>query len=459
MRAIGIGIVNVLVLVLVSGCKDAATSGSPPAPAPESKPAKPPAPAIPDAEVTALVDRWRDAQNKGDFTAYRALYATRMTGVKRVGARIDRFDHDGWLADRERMFKKPMTVAADEVVVRASSRSAVVELEQTFQQGSFKDSGPKQLVIVREGKDLRIAREEMLRSDLAPPQAQARYLMVDNAVLLTTEADRDWRTGPVRSEPTGPASHRVVAAVDEAKLPAELVGLRKETFTAWDEHGKACQGTIDGFEIVVGVTPHFGTVQEWRDSAASEAEIAESVWGMTSPILLGSIQGCAGVVAVRGAAPAGAVLLERVADDATQAGSSPLPTFRALPAWKQAQADFVLEGGTGKGDWDAQSDDGHPVVDLFRHPTTHVIFAVVTAHAGRGCGDFEGSAGAIFERTGKTWTKRSAGDQLLFTPVIALDLDADGSPEFIGERTIVSSADGGLDVTDDFTWAFHDCDC
>ena len=45
---------------------------------------------------------------------------------------------------------------------------------QTFAQGNFRDSGPKQLVIVREAGALKIASEQMLQSRvLSSPVAQA----------------------------------------------------------------------------------------------------------------------------------------------------------------------------------------------------------------------------------------------------------------------------------------------
>ncbi len=462
MRVIGI----VLVSVLVIGCKGSdpgSKSGSGPASETSKKPADPPpakpkAPVLAEADVKALVDAWLAAQNKGDFEAYKGLYAGKMTGVKRVGLRTTRFDRDGWLSDRGRMFKKPMTVEAADVSVIPAGITAVVQLTQTFQQGAFKDAGPKQLVVVREKDGLRIAREEMLRSDVEPPAAgPTRYLMVNGDILLAAEADPGWRKGPLTLEEGDHFGRKVIAAVDEAALPPEMLAFKGKSFTSYDEKGAACQGAIDGYRIVVGVTPHFGTEQEWRDANTPEAEIAESVWGMTTPILLGTLKGCGGLVAVPGEGKA--VVFDAVADGATEAGSSPLLAFRALPEWKKIQADFVDQGGKGKGEWDAQPDDGRTVTAMFGHPTSKKIFAVVNARAGRGCGDFEGAAGAIFEKVGSAWKKRSAGEDLVFQPLLVLDLDGDGSPEFVGERIIVGATPDGLAVTESFDWAFHDCDC
>ena len=104
-------------------------------------------------EVRVAVDKllaaWLAAQNAGDFAAYQGLYAEKMEGVKRVGPRTWRFDRKGWLADRERMFKRPMTVAARDVQISGSAQTPTIELVQTFKQGTFSDEGPKRMVLTR----------------------------------------------------------------------------------------------------------------------------------------------------------------------------------------------------------------------------------------------------------------------------------------------------------------------
>jgi ketosteroid isomerase-like protein len=168
--------VAVLFVVALSACGDKAAD-APPAPVPPPSPPianpspaaepEPPAATIPEATVKELVSAWLAAQNQGDFEAYAALYAAKFLGVKRAGQRETRFDRAGWLKDRERMFAKPMTVEAREPRIRTTSASADVELTQHWTSGKFEDSGPKRLLIVREAGKLKIAQEEMLRSDVA----------------------------------------------------------------------------------------------------------------------------------------------------------------------------------------------------------------------------------------------------------------------------------------------------
>ena len=73
---------------------------------------------IDSAKVEALVKDWVKAQNDGDFDAYKASYADKFYGIKRVGPKTYKYDHDGWVKDRARMFKKKMQVIADDIDIQ-----------------------------------------------------------------------------------------------------------------------------------------------------------------------------------------------------------------------------------------------------------------------------------------------------------------------------------------------------
>lgn len=122
------------------------------------------APAISEADARALVEAWLAAQNQGNFGAYEALYARKFSGVKRSGDRIVRMNRAEWLADRKRMFARPMLVEAAELRVVASRSGVTVGFEQTWSSGAYKDTGPKVMVLSREGGAPRVEREELLAS-------------------------------------------------------------------------------------------------------------------------------------------------------------------------------------------------------------------------------------------------------------------------------------------------------
>jgi hypothetical protein len=139
-------------------------------------------------EPAAFVARWLAAQNQGDFAAYQALYGEGFRGVRTSGSRAVTMDRAKWLEDRERMFRKPMVVEADEIRTRTVAEGVLVELRQTWASGEYKDVGKKTLLLVAVGDELRIAREELLTSErvLLPGQ----ILEVVIPVRTAEEAER-----------------------------------------------------------------------------------------------------------------------------------------------------------------------------------------------------------------------------------------------------------------------------
>lgn len=142
----------------------------PPKSEPEPEPLPPESPRVmSEQEAKALIDSWLKAQNDGDFHAYQTLYAQNFQGIKRVGKRTEPFDRVGWMADRGWMFEppdrgKPMHVEIKDVEAQVSDSSAIIRFTQLFSRGNFADKGPKQIELVIEGREVRIAREEMLSS-------------------------------------------------------------------------------------------------------------------------------------------------------------------------------------------------------------------------------------------------------------------------------------------------------
>src|SRR6201999_865532 len=101
------------------------------------------------------------------------------------GERETQFERPGWLEDRKRMFKKKMNVSAAEPVFRSVGSSTEVEFAQHWSSGKFLDTGAKRMLFVRQGKDLKIAREEMLRSEVAKAAPAANQLGLDFHFVIT----------------------------------------------------------------------------------------------------------------------------------------------------------------------------------------------------------------------------------------------------------------------------------
>jgi hypothetical protein len=126
-----------------SGSATASGSGSG-----SGAPTKAPVAKLAKADVEAVLAAWLAAQTSGTYDAYAQLYADKFEGVRRSGPRVRRFDRAGWLADRKRMFAKPMTVSTSAPAISMAGAMATVDVVQTFAQGTFKDVGPKRLIVV-----------------------------------------------------------------------------------------------------------------------------------------------------------------------------------------------------------------------------------------------------------------------------------------------------------------------
>lgn len=121
---------------------------------------------VSDKEVNQFLIQWLASQNESNYEAYSSLYASKFEGIKRVGTKEYHYNHDTWLKDRARMFKKTVIVTADNVKVLASPNVVIVQFTQTWASGSYKDVGPKQLVLFKEKEQLQIAKEEMMSSTI-----------------------------------------------------------------------------------------------------------------------------------------------------------------------------------------------------------------------------------------------------------------------------------------------------
>jgi hypothetical protein len=425
-------------------------------------------PAVDEAGAKQLVDAWLAAQNGGDFAAYEKLYAPKLEGVKRVGARTWRFDRAGWLKDRERMFKHPMTVAASDIVVRGSGIAASVDLVQTFAQGKFKDEGPKHLVLIKGPSGFQIAREEMLRSDVggaaAAGKASAYVVMeIDKKpyVVITTDGNDAWGDGAL----VGPIEDFHKLAMMKAPKAPNQDTWKARAMTVFDAAGKSCSGTVGAMWLVSGGTPHFGEVQTWNgDPDISDdgkvwtpAERAQAVWGMATPVLVAELAvtgGCKPVVAVDPATKA--VVYGEVATDPHH-NDEALKAFRGLAAYQAIEQDFT-DNYDGHGDW-------APAPSVTTYTGGGRTFVAVSAQEGDGCGDFEGELSVLFEDKGGKLTALPSPDGSL-DPSLLLDTDGDGAVEVVGKvddsRMMAGLYEAGASTMEpviEVSFPNNDCGC
>jgi hypothetical protein len=439
--------ITVLVLSSALACtrdKPAEQPTAEPAPLPPAAvqpPTKSPPPPSPiaEADLTALVDAWVAAQNSGQFEAYRALYAAKFYGVKRAGQREQRFDRQGWMNDRQRMFRKPMTVAARELKFHASSTSADIELMQHWRSGTFEDLGPKRLLVVREAGQLKIAQEEMLRSQLVaqPPKHSGLdfYLTLQlqsGLYASLPDARVPEQLGPLVSESSDEYNsdvYTVSRSVDDQDLDASLRSLKNKQLRLED----GCVAAISGFRAMTRVIPHFSERQRWNGDDTGEAlsteQIDNEAWALSSPSLYAVLKGCNEGRYARQAespAPAAASVLEDAAAEAL--GNRAWVAFTKLPSVVAAQKEFLAVNAEEDKDkrWYAEASVG-----VFKHPTSGQVLVSVLASAHESCAGFNADEWAVFEQKGKSLVRIAMKQSPPSSIEGALDIDGDGRLEFL----------------------------
>lgn len=285
----------------------------------EPEVAAPPPPPT-EADVRAVLDRWLAVQNGGDFAAYQRLYASRFAGVRRSGSRVERFDRDGWMTDRGRMFGRPMRVAATDVVVRSMPGSAEIVFRQAWSSGSYSDEGPKRMLLVAERDGLRIANEEMLESriadDLDARLASGPFVTVAGAhtfVVFSNSED----AGEGAPSVDDVDSFYYVTKRPSAALAARLASLRGREVAILSRTGE-CRSVLGEPVLLRIVVPHFGTVATWRGerddgsrgAQVPAATVAVEAWDLADVTLVAApvVGRCGGHLARFADGPEGRVL-------------------------------------------------------------------------------------------------------------------------------------------------------
>ncbi|HEX2882117.1 MAG TPA: nuclear transport factor 2 family protein, partial [Polyangiaceae bacterium] len=256
-----------------------------------------PSPMVREGDVKAVLDKWLHAQKTGDFAAYSALYAERFQGIKRVGARTQRYDRKGWLEDRSAMFERPMKVEISDVVMQTTCCLGSVRFIQSWSSATFQDQGTKEILMVPGPAGLQISGEEMLISNvaragkLADLKAKDIRLVVHakHSYVVLGAADRNAAgQGPIVRDDEGQqgvVTTRQLLSVDS--LPPDIKATQGMAMQLYGAAGAVCSAKLGEIFLLHRVTPHFGTVQTWNGGAPGDAnpgppmpqqEIAQAAW-------------------------------------------------------------------------------------------------------------------------------------------------------------------------------------
>jgi hypothetical protein len=116
-------------------------------------------------DAAAFLDTWLGAQNGAKYEDYAAFYADDFRGIKRTEKNVRSMGRSDWLADRKKMFRPGLHVEAFAPASHASGELVILEFEQRFALGAYRDKGPKELRLRRKpGGGFAIIYEELKAS-------------------------------------------------------------------------------------------------------------------------------------------------------------------------------------------------------------------------------------------------------------------------------------------------------
>lgn len=390
-----------------------------------------------EAAAKALLDAWLQAQNRGDFASYEQLYAARFTGVKRSGERTRKLGRDGWMLDRAKMFRRPMQVDAANVTIHASANLARVHFDQTWSSGTYRDAGPKELLLVIDRGTVRIGREEMLSSRIdkdRPTRAALDLRLVDAGVVVLRQFGvDDFATGPIRGVDAGSGVREVRRDVVLERLPADARSLLGARLQAVAADGAVCATQIQSLEVRGQVLPHFSFGRSESGELVErppEQELQE-LWQLTDRggrDLVGVLQPpCTGSLWVLEAGdPVPQSHTPSAVDGALLAAAMKL--YERLPRYAELQASFLEYHPRSREPW-------HGGVQAHQfQPKQGRTTLLLSGFRDEGCSDFSGALSAVFEvgaGSPPKLTLLGTLDREAAEPVTAFDLDGDGHLEIL----------------------------
>lgn len=473
---------NVRLVAVIAAAFGALSSGCPRSPIPELGDAAPPPSAAParlekpnaagqeagaartgttrttEDEARALLDAWVEAQNKGDFSAYEALYAPRFQGVRRSGSSTAKLDRARWMKERERMFKRKTSVQARDVVITPTHDGATLRFVQSWSSESYRDEGTKRVVVSREvkrGGRLLIAREEMLDStaypSAAPPSDRFSLALVAGGrtfLVVAPDAIEEWGSGePALVSNEGPVVTR--RAIDAAKLPPDLGAWRGRKVELFGKERGSCEGTVANLALLGRVYPHFGTRARWFDEAGAEGpkpsplEVAREAWDMSggesSRALVAEVTvtkgECKGALWGRASVDDKPVLAAPTPADG-KVRALALDALRQTKAWKEIQARY--EGEKGASD-PKRWDEFDARVDALVFTLPSKVIVTLAVRAGPGCAQFGATLGAAWKLEGGRLEALREAEEEPPEALSAGDVDGDGEVDVVLREGLLKS--------------------
>ena len=258
--------------------------------APRSETKRPPAVAakrFSQLDVDALVVRWLEVQNRGDFAGYEALYASDLRGTKRVGE-------------------------------RATSM----------------------------GDALRIVEEEMLDSELAASGVRLTESFLPVVVLdgkphamIRPVADASWGQGPFSTLQLTEGVERVYRRAADPKLTPDTATWLGRSLRVYGRVEGGCRAKVVDLQLYAAAMGSFNTEEEMAD--ADEQARGKAAFARQIPSLIGRLDGCEGLFALPAEHPPPAIYQSEPVDPAL--AERALISARARPYYLDKQREWLRE--------------------------------------------------------------------------------------------------------------------
>ncbi len=396
-----------------------------------------------DEEAKQFLNDWLASQNNSDYEAYSALYATKFEGVKRVGSKAYHYNQKKWLKDRARMFRKKVTVEADDIKVLASPKVVIVQFTQTWASGSYKDVGPKQLVLFKEKDQLQIAKEEMMSSTILGKENADMVLKNRDKSFLFTKQGKYVVLAKVKNSKWGASDYELLnnytvkQSVNEENVTEYQQWLNRELYT-YGRTGEEGKAKVTGLYIISQAQPHWGMVGAYESGEVSKEAYTEDLVGMsadyaylvaeldTDDVSYASVHPQTGL-SVAGKEVKGEILQTEL-----------LSLLKKTDKYKDYQNDYSADY---KGEWIESEDARISLTEFDFNSKKYVHGAIAVGH---GCGDFYGAMSILWEVTNgdiKIVSIFNLSEDYLrtFKPDYMTDFDNDGEVELWDDEMLIKN--------------------
>lgn len=386
----------------------AASPSIPPSPAPNPAPTG--KPAADDASLTRpaverLLQHWLTAQNSRSLDDYAKTYAERFTGLKRMGSHTSRMSRQKWLYDRKQMFPRILRVEAKNIEISVLPQTAILRFEQYWTSANYEDRGTKQMTLVLEEGQPRIAREELLDSRVidsaqaagAPVRIVHHFRGKDYLII------GDGATIEKPDLSSGHGTWIAFGSIDTSKEP-EIADWQGRALRVFSAAGESCIATGGKVMGIAQALPHFSEFGRWERDKVPTSKRAKIIAEMGGPQFALEIEtvgaDCGWLVLGQAATqPAPEVAVETADDTAIRLA---LEAFRKLPQYQSEQRgldDFrkELSNRAAKPPPQEAWIEYTPVTTSqksFRLGKEHYVW--LSYNAGPGCAGWEGGLAMLF---------------------------------------------------------------